>query len=117
MNLPLVDGTEWTVPPQFQQELCEVYQGVNIAEQLAKMRGWLLCNPARRKTRAGIKRFVGNWLAKACEQAPKRPVSTVTCCDCSAPATERVSGASYCARHAVAARDWSQRIAAQRGAA
>jgi hypothetical protein len=48
------------------------FPGVDIQGQLAKMRTWLLANPKRRKTRAGIGSFIVKWLEKAQNQGPGR---------------------------------------------
>jgi len=105
MDLPLEDGSRWEVPPQFQQELAEVFPRVAIADEIAKMKAWLLCNPARRKTRRGIKRFVGNWILKAFESLPRQHnhlslTRLPSCCDCPADGTEIFQGSRFCAKHA-----------------
>lgn len=41
------------------------FPGVDIPQELAKMRAWLLANPKRRKTRAGTGQFIHTWLGKA----------------------------------------------------
>lgn len=46
------------------------YPGVDIPAELAKMRSWLVSNPKRRKTRAGIGTFINNWLSKQQNRAP-----------------------------------------------
>jgi len=104
MDLPLEDGTTWTVTPQFQQELCAVYEKINVAQELSKAKGWLLCNPARRKTRRGIKRFIATWLNHAVDAMPKthnhisKPCIP-SCCDCTAPSVGKFGAASYCDSH------------------
>ena len=42
----------------------ELYPAVDILQELRKMKGWLDSNPATRKTRKGIKRFINRWLSK-----------------------------------------------------
>ncbi len=41
---------------------------VNVHQELAAMESWCDANPAKRKTKAGIKRFVNLWLTKAQNQ-------------------------------------------------
>ena len=63
--LPLKDGDEFEI---FNKDIVEwqsLYIKADITDELRKMRGWLLANEAKRKTRAGIKRFIANWLSKA----------------------------------------------------
>ena len=64
LTLPLNDKTEY---PVTDSDLCEwqsLYPAVDVMQELRNMRGWLLSNPAKRKTRSGIKRFVNAWLAR-----------------------------------------------------
>lgn len=42
----------------------ELYPAVDILQELRKMKGWLDSNPAKRKTKRGIKRFINGWLAR-----------------------------------------------------
>lgn len=42
----------------------ELYPAVDVIQELRKMKGWLDSNPAKRKTRRGIKRFINGWLAR-----------------------------------------------------
>lgn len=43
------------------------YPGVDIREELNKMRAWLMSNKANRKT--NLSKFINNWLSKAQDQA------------------------------------------------
>lgn len=64
ITLPLNTGEEY---PFFQSDLnefAELYPAVDVLQAMRGMRGWLLTNPARRKTKRGIKRFVNSWLAR-----------------------------------------------------
>jgi hypothetical protein len=69
VKIPLKDGTEYELPEQFWRELCETYYGAET--ELYRMRLWCLANPDRRKTRRGARRFVFNWINKACQIKPK----------------------------------------------
>lgn len=42
----------------------KLYPAVNVAQELNSMVAWCEANPKKRKTRAGIKRFIVSWLAK-----------------------------------------------------
>ena len=42
----------------------ELYPAVDVLQELRKMKGWLDSNPAKRKTRKGIKRFINSWLSR-----------------------------------------------------
>jgi hypothetical protein len=69
VKIPLRDGSEYEIPEQFWLELCALYYGVET--ELYRMRLWCLANPDRRKTRRGARRFVFNWVNKACQVKPK----------------------------------------------
>lgn len=73
IKLPLNDNTDYAVPKSFADEMAKLYPAVDVMQQLAAMRGWLIGNPTKRKTRAGIKRFITSWLAR--EQDRGRPTA------------------------------------------
>lgn len=62
--LPLNDGTEHKITLPDIEEWSALYPAVDILQELRNMRGWLLSNPGRRKTRRGISRFITAWLQK-----------------------------------------------------
>jgi len=62
--LPLNTGPEFAITPAKVAEFAELYPAVLIMAELRKMRGWLLNNPTKRKTKGGILRYVNTWLAK-----------------------------------------------------
>lgn len=64
-ELPLNDGTEFLSPPEFISEMVVAYPKLDIPAEIIRMRAWLIANPSKRKTRRGIKRFIGSWLSRA----------------------------------------------------
>ena len=62
--LPLNDGTEFPISEEQCHEWAGLYPAVDAIQQLRQMRGWLLANPTKRKTRRGILRFINSWLAR-----------------------------------------------------
>ncbi len=42
----------------------ELYPAVDILQELRKMKGWCDSNPAKRKTKRGISKFINGWLAR-----------------------------------------------------
>lgn len=64
IGLPLNDGTEYHVTSGQLRQWKELYPAVDVEQQLRNMVGWLLANPAKRKTRRGVLRFVTTWLSK-----------------------------------------------------
>lgn len=73
IELPLNDGTGYGVTQEFADEMAKLYPAVDVMQQLNAMKGWLIGNPSKRKTRAGIKRFITSWLAR--EQDRGRPAA------------------------------------------
>lgn len=71
ISLPLNDGTEYLVVVEQCQEWAGLYPSVDIIQQLREMRGWLLGNPTKRKTRRGILAFVTRWLGKEQDKGPQ----------------------------------------------
>lgn len=60
--LILNDGTEWVPTQKDFDEYEKLYPAVDVRQQFNNMRAWTINNPTKRKTRKGVKRFVGNWL-------------------------------------------------------
>ena len=60
----LNDGSEWRPTVSQLEEYKRLYPGVDVVQEFRNMRGWCNDNPTRRKTPAGIRRFVGSWLSK-----------------------------------------------------
>ena len=75
MQIPLQSGLEYEIPEDFLAELNALYYGVDT--ELHRMRLWCLANPERRKTSRGAKRFVFNWINKACQVRPKAAARAV----------------------------------------
>lgn len=63
-TLPLNDGGDYPISKEQCQEWASLYPAVDVAQQLRNMRGWLQANPAKRKTRRGVLRFVNSWLSR-----------------------------------------------------
>ena len=60
--LILNDGSEWRPLAKDVTEWREIYPGVDIKREFARMRQWCMDNPRKRKTRLGIRRFARGWL-------------------------------------------------------
>lgn len=73
IEFPLNDGTGYGVTQAFADEMAKLYPAVDVMQQLNAMKGWLIGNPSKRKTRTGIKRFITSWLAR--EQDRGRPAT------------------------------------------
>ena len=64
IGLPLNDSTEHPIYQSDIEEWENLYPSVDVIQEIRKMRGWLLSNPERRKTKRGINRFINNWLSR-----------------------------------------------------
>lgn len=62
--IPLNSGEEYPITESDVTEFRDLYPAVDVPQALRNIRGWALANPAKRKTRAGVRRFVNAWLAK-----------------------------------------------------
>lgn len=72
--IPLANGSDWPVSQRDYDLWKQCYPGVNLDQELLRMRAWADANPTRCKTERGIKRFVNSWLTKAQDRA--RPNET-----------------------------------------
>ena len=59
--IPLKGGDDYAVTKDFYDELDRLYPAVEPRQTLREIRGWCLGNPARLKTRRGIRRFINGW--------------------------------------------------------
>lgn len=64
ISLTLNDKSLYPIYQTQIDEWQELYPNVDILQQLRGMKGWLDANPTKRKTKAGIKRFINSWLAR-----------------------------------------------------
>lgn len=76
IGLPLNDGSEHPVTAEDVEEYHRLYPAVDVMQQLRNMRGWLLANPARKKTRRGIRAFISTWLQKEQDHPTARSGTT-----------------------------------------
>lgn len=58
----LNDNSEWLPSKDDLEGWQQLYTGVDVIKELARMREWCKSNPTKRKTRKGIRRFVQSWL-------------------------------------------------------
>jgi len=58
-------GEEVLLYEPFVEEMQGLYPAADVRGELRAMRGWLITNTDKRKTKAGMKRFVNGWLSKA----------------------------------------------------
>ena len=63
-NRHATEGETHSVTDADLAEYTALYPAVDVAQALRSMRGWLLANPGRRKTRRGMPKFIHAWLAR-----------------------------------------------------
>lgn len=68
-TLPLREGGEFEVRGSLVASLEPLYPSVDVPKTINEMKGWLILNPHKRKTRRGITRFIGSWLQNEQERA------------------------------------------------
>lgn len=68
-TLPLKNGNSFSVTKELIKELSDRYPAVNVEDEILKMSAWCMMNPKRRKSMAGIMRFINGWLLRASERA------------------------------------------------
>lgn len=71
--ITLKDGTKWKPTQEDFDDWVEMFPDIDVAEEFSEMRRFCLDKANKRKTAAGIKRFVTNWLKKAREIKEESP--------------------------------------------
>lgn len=64
ITLLLNTGQEYPITQSYIAELSALYPAVDVMQEFRTMKGWCDSNPKKRKTAAGIKRFINGWLSK-----------------------------------------------------
>lgn len=62
IGLPTVSDGDYPISAADVAEWEPAYPAVDIRQQLAAMRQWLISNPTKRKTKRGMRKFVNAWL-------------------------------------------------------
>jgi len=68
IQLPMKDGSLYRPTNGEIDHYEAMFPNINVAQEFCAMQVWLECNPSRRKTKRGIKRFVGSWLIRATQR-------------------------------------------------
>lgn len=75
ITLVLNDHTEHEVTQCDLDNWQELFPGVDVMQELRSMKAWCEGNPALRKTKKGIVRFIVSWLVKEQNKSSTRPAS------------------------------------------
>jgi hypothetical protein len=73
IEIPVNSGEAFPVTEGQVAEFASLYPAVDVRQELRGMRAWAIANPAKRKTRGGMLRFVNSWLAKEQDKGGSRP--------------------------------------------
>lgn len=60
----LKTGEVYEVPEEFYGKIVENYGQEMVQQELNAMEMWLYANPAKRKTKAGMTKFINSWLKR-----------------------------------------------------
>jgi hypothetical protein len=71
ITILLNDGSEYGIEEDYFNQMKKLFPGVDVMAELRKMSAWAINNPTKRKTKSGIKRFIGTWLSSAQDNATK----------------------------------------------
>ena len=64
LTMQLNDGSEFPIYQDYIDQMKELYPAVDVEQEFRNMKAWCINNPTKRKTKTGIRKFIGNWLAK-----------------------------------------------------
>lgn len=78
IRLPVDGGGDWIATGDMVREWRETYPTLDIQAQMRRARQWLLDNPSRQKTKRGMRRFMGSWLATAANNASTQTTKKTT---------------------------------------
>lgn len=62
--IPLLNKTDYPVFPDHLKELQEAFPAVNVRAELKRAALWCKDNPAKRKTKNGVRRFLSTWMER-----------------------------------------------------
>lgn len=76
-SLELKDKTHHIVTTVERDGYQNTYPNVDVNQELLRMVAWIDANPAKRKTKTGIKRFINTWLSRA-SKPQARPAGSLS---------------------------------------
>ena len=88
VEMVLNDGGTYKVTRSEAERYQALYPAVDVMQELRNAAGWLEGNPTRRKTKAGIKRYINGWLAREQDNSKSKGGSSVSY----APPSNKPSG-------------------------
>jgi len=74
-NILLNNNTYYQICNQEYEQLQQAYPDLNVRSELLRAAAWCKANPTRRKSRAGIERFIVSWLGRSQKQKNEAEVT------------------------------------------
>lgn len=71
ISMLLKDGSEYPVSQSDVDEWAKLFPTVDVMQQLRAMKAWCIDNPAKRKTKTGIRRFISGWFTRQVNNGQK----------------------------------------------
>jgi len=78
ITFPLNDKSEHAITQDQVTQWAELYPAVDVVQELRKMKGWLVANPKKRKTKSGVGKFVNGWLSSEQDKGGRKGVPEPT---------------------------------------
>jgi hypothetical protein len=72
LSIPLLGGTDFPITETLATDFQKSYPAVNVREKIRQMRMWSIANPAKKKTKRGILRFINSWLSREHDRLPTK---------------------------------------------
>ena len=72
ITITLNDKSEYAVSVDDVAEYKKLYPAADVEQALRNMKGWCDDHPMNRKTKVGIKRFIGSWLRREQDRGPRK---------------------------------------------
>lgn len=69
--LPLANGDDHPIHQVEVDEWATIYPAVSVQQELNNMLGWLKASSSRKKTKAGINKFINGWLSRSQDKGGK----------------------------------------------
>lgn len=71
--MPVTTGSDIPIFESEVDDWSKAFPAVDVRQQLAAMRAWVIANPTKRKTPKGVRRFIVAWLDREQNRGGQRP--------------------------------------------
>lgn len=77
LSMMLETGDAYEITESMRKDWQQLHPQVDVLKEMQAMKAWLYANPAKRKTRRGMKRFINGWLTRASRENNNHAVEDV----------------------------------------